>query len=101
MARVPSCARAIFGVDTGRKLHVVYLAFFLPMAIARTILLKSGMITDIGTVSLLTVVSGVVGPVILYGLIQWSGHGQFLFKRPQWAHIDRVTAPREAFASAE
>jgi uncharacterized membrane protein YcfT len=80
---------------------VVYLAFFLPMAIARTILLKSGMITDIGTVSLLTVASGVVGPVILYGLIQWSGYGQFLFKRPQWAHIDRVTAPREAFASAE
>jgi uncharacterized membrane protein YcfT len=80
---------------------VVYLAFFLPMAIARTILLKSGMIADIGTISLLTVTSGVLGPVILYGVIQWSGHGQFLFKRPQWAHIDRVPAPREALASAE
>jgi len=80
---------------------VVYLAFFLPMAIARTILLKSGMIADIGTISLLTVTSGVLGPVILYGVIQWSGYGQFLFKRPQWAHIDRVPAPREALASAE
>ena len=80
---------------------VVYLAFFLPMAIARTILLKTGIITDIGTISLLTVASGVLGPVILYGLIQWSGYGQFLFKRPQWAHIDRAPARREALASAE
>jgi uncharacterized membrane protein YcfT len=80
---------------------VVYLAFFLPMAIARTILLKSGLIADIGTISLLTVISGVLGPVVLYGLIQWSGYGQFLFKRPQWAHIDRAPAPREVLASAE
>ncbi|MDR6632148.1 putative membrane protein YcfT [Phyllobacterium sp. 1468] len=80
---------------------VVYLAFFLPMALARTVLLKSGIITDIGTISLLTVVCGVIGPVVLYWLIQWSGYGQFLFKRPQWAHIDRAPAPREALASAE
>ena len=38
---------------------VVYLAFFLPMALARTVLLKSGIITDIGTISLLTVICGV------------------------------------------
>jgi uncharacterized membrane protein YcfT len=82
---------------------VVYLAFFLPMAVARTILLRSGIITDIGTISLLTVVSGVLGPVILYGLIQWTGYGQFLFKRPQWAHIDRAPTPhgKGALASAE
>ncbi|SDP29959.1 Uncharacterized membrane protein YcfT [Phyllobacterium sp. YR620] len=80
---------------------VVYLAFFLPMALARTILLKLGIITDIGTISLLTVICGVIGPVILYGLIQWTGYGQFLFKRPPWAHIDRAPAPREAMASAE
>lgn len=80
---------------------VIYLAFFLPMAIARSILLKSGIVTDIGTISLLTVISGVLGPVILYGLIQWSGYGHFLFKRPQWAHIDRAPTPRGALASAE
>ncbi|WP_204270383.1 hypothetical protein, partial [Klebsiella aerogenes] len=56
---------------------VVYLAFFLPMAVARTVLLKSGVITDIGTISLLTVVCGVLGPVILYGLVQWTGYGRF------------------------
>jgi uncharacterized membrane protein YcfT len=82
---------------------VVYLAFFLPMAIARTVLLRSGFITDIGTISLLTVISGVLGPVILYGLVQWTGYGQFLFKRPQWAHIDSAPTPhgRGALASAE
>ncbi|MBN9135585.1 MAG: acyltransferase, partial [Phyllobacterium sp.] len=79
------------------------LAFFLPMAVARTVLLKSGVITDIGTISLLTVVCGVLGPVILYGLVQWTGYGRFLFKRPQWAHIDRAPTPqgRGALASAE
>lgn len=71
------------------------------MAIARTVLLKTGIITNVGTISLLTVVSGVLGPVILYRLIQWSDCGQFLFKRPQWAHIDRAPARREALASAE
>ncbi|QND51517.1 acyltransferase family protein [Phyllobacterium sp. 628] len=83
---------------------VVYLAFFLPMALSRTILLKSGVITDIGTISLLTVMCGVAGPVILYGLVQWTGYGRFLFKRPQWAHIDGAPTPQQgkgALASAE
>lgn len=78
---------------------VVYLAFFLPMAIARTILLKLG-IFDIGTVSLLTTISGVVGPVILYGLIQWSGYGKFLFRRPQWASIEREPEKKMAADAA-
>ncbi|MEP7453007.1 acyltransferase family protein [Phyllobacterium sp. SB3] len=69
---------------------VVYLAFFLPMAVARSILLNTGIVPDIGTISLLTVMSGVIGPVILYGLIQLTGYGHFLFKRPAWAHIDRA-----------
>src|SRR5690606_13484620 len=43
---------------------VVYLVFFLSMAIARTILLKVCFL-DVGTVSLLTPASGVIGPVVL------------------------------------
>ncbi len=74
---------------------VVYLAFFLPMAIARTVLLKIGFL-DVGTVSLLTTASGVIGPVILYGLIQWTGYGQFLFRRPAWAYIDRAPQKKTA-----
>ncbi|GLU27589.1 acyltransferase family protein [Brucella sp. NBRC 12950] len=74
---------------------VVYLAFFLPMAIARTVLLKIGFL-DVGTVSLLTTASGVIGPVILYGLIQWTGYGQFLFRRPAWAYIDHARQKKTA-----
>jgi uncharacterized membrane protein YcfT len=74
---------------------VVYLAFFLPMAIARTVLLKISFL-DVGTVSLLTTASGVIGPVILYGLIQWTGYGQFLFRRPAWAYIDRAPQKKTA-----
>jgi len=78
---------------------VVYLAFFLPMAIARTVLLKIG-IFDVGTVSLLTTASGVIGPVILYGLIQWSGYGKFLFRRPAWASIEREPEKKMAADAA-
>ena len=71
---------------------VIYLAFFLPMAISRVVLIRTGLITDIGSISLLVTICGVIGPVILYGLVQWSGRGRFLFERPDWAYIDRAPA---------
>jgi uncharacterized membrane protein YcfT len=80
---------------------VVYLAFFLPMAVTRTVLLKTGILTDIGTISLITTVAAVVGPVILYGMVNWSGYGQFLFERPQWAKIDGPAARSEKLQPAE
>jgi uncharacterized membrane protein YcfT len=79
---------------------VIYLAFFLPMAVARAVLIKTGIITDIGLVALLVTISGVVGPVILYLLVQWSGWGKFLFERPDWAYVDRKPA-RSAAIPAE
>ncbi|WP_157019726.1 acyltransferase family protein [Mesorhizobium xinjiangense] len=81
---------------------VVYLAFFLPMAAARVVLLKTGLIADIGTVAFLATAAGVIGPVVLYGLVQWTGRGQFLFERPGWARVEpRQVRPREAVAPAE
>ena len=74
---------------------VIYLAFFVPMAITRVVLVKTGIITDIGIVSLLVTVAGVAGPAILYGLIQWTGYGRFLFERPDWAYIDRAPVRRQ------
>lgn len=68
---------------------VVYLAFFLPMAATRILLLKTGIITDIGTISVLTTAMGVLLPVVLYIFIEKTGYGHFLFARPQWAIIDR------------
>jgi uncharacterized membrane protein YcfT len=67
---------------------VIYLAFFLPMATTRAVLLKLGIIGDVGTMGLLVTAAGVVGPVILYLLVQWSGFGRWLFERPRWASIE-------------
>jgi uncharacterized membrane protein YcfT len=80
---------------------VVYLAFFLPMAVTRTVLLKTGIIPDIGTMSLITTVAAVVGPVVLYGMVKWSGYGNFLFERPEWARIDKPSKPSEKLLPAE
>ncbi|MDP3896620.1 MAG: acyltransferase family protein [Mesorhizobium sp.] len=77
---------------------VVYLAFFLPMAATRVVLLKTGIVTDIGTISLITTIAAVTGPVVFYGLVQWSGYGRFLFERPDWAHID-TPAKRQVAAA--
>ena len=75
----------------------VYLAFFLPMAVTRTVLLKLGVITDLGTISLLVTIAGVAGPVLLYFAIQLTGYGRFLFERPAFARIDGPWR-RDAFA---
>lgn len=66
---------------------VIYLAFFLPMAVTRVVLLKLGIIPDIGTVSLLVWIAAIAGPLILFWLVETTGYGRFLFERPQWARL--------------
>jgi len=65
----------------GEHSIVIYLAFFLPMAASRTILLKAGIIHDIGLVSLIVTIVGVVGAVLIW----WACRNtrlNFLFERP-------------------
>ncbi|MEC9344364.1 MAG: acyltransferase family protein [Pseudomonadota bacterium] len=88
----------------GRNSIVVYLAFFLPMAVARTLLVRFAPFLDIGTISLLVTMAGIVGPVVLYQAVQITGHGRFLFERPQWARLsDRPATrrPAESLSPAE
>lgn len=80
---------------------VVYLGFFLPMAASRAILLKLGIIEDIGTVGLIVTAIGVTGPVVLYLLIQWTGYGKWLFERPAWASIEHRRAKAERPIAAQ
>src|SRR5215204_3100766 len=54
----------------GRNSIVIYLAFFLPMAISRTALLQTGYITDIGTISLIVTSEGVIGAVMLHWMLR-------------------------------
>jgi len=83
----------------GANSIVIYLAFFFPMGLTRVILLKLD-ILDIGTVSLIVNIVAVIAPVILLWVIQKTGIGWFLFKRPEWAYLGgtygRKTAPQAA-----
>jgi uncharacterized membrane protein YcfT len=86
----------------GEHSIVIYLSFFFPMAVSRAVLLKTGIITDIGTISVLVTLIGVAGPVLFYALVQWTGFGRFLFERPAWAYIDGSRRrPQEALVPAE
>ena len=65
----------------GEHSIVIYLAFFLPMAATRTLLLRTGFLHDIGTISLIVTVAGVVGAIAIW-LIALALRGNFLFERP-------------------
>jgi uncharacterized membrane protein YcfT len=85
----------------GRNSIVIYLAFFLPMAASRTLLLKAGLIADVGTISVLVTAAGVVGALALYWAVRWTPL-RFLFERPAafWlAEKPRVARPAAAPAA--
>ncbi len=66
----------------GRNSIVIYLAFFLPMAVTRTALIYTGWIADPGAISALVTIAGVIGSLVLYWLVRDTA-GRFLFERPQ------------------
>jgi uncharacterized membrane protein YcfT len=66
----------------GENSIAIYLAFFLPMALSRMLLLKTQWIPDIATVSLIVTASGVMGALA----VRWAVRGtalSFLFERPR------------------
>jgi uncharacterized membrane protein YcfT len=65
----------------GEHSIVIYLAFFLPMAATRTLLLRTGLIHDIGAISLVVTIIGVVGALALWRIALAVG-ANFLFERP-------------------
>jgi uncharacterized membrane protein YcfT len=82
----------------GKNSIVVYLAFFLGMAASRSVLLKTGIIPDLGTVALLVTASGIAGAIALF----WAVRGtplRFLFARPAWARL--ADKPKYALQPAE
>lgn len=70
----------------GAKSLVIYVAFVLPMGIARTLLLRLG-IDEPNLVSLLTMIVAIGSPLVLWWIVQKIGFGKFLFERPAWAHL--------------
>ncbi|MBO6639620.1 MAG: acyltransferase family protein [Roseitalea sp.] len=84
----------------GRHSIVIYLAFFLPMALTRAIVVKAGVVGDVGLASLVTTMAAIAGPVALYHATRLTGLGRFLFERPRFAIYerrarDRVLTPAE------
>ncbi|CAM5296268.1 Inner membrane protein YcfT OS=Afipia felis OX=1035 GN=ycfT PE=4 SV=1 [Afipia felis] len=65
----------------GEHSIVIYLAFFLPMASTRILLLKTRLITDIGWISLTVTAAGVIGALVIWWVLRNTRLG-FLFTRP-------------------
>jgi uncharacterized membrane protein YcfT len=65
----------------GEHSIVIYLAFFLPMAATRTLLLKFELIRDIGAVSLIVTIAGITGALAIWWMSRGS-RANFLFERP-------------------
>ena len=80
---------------------VVYLAFFLPMVVTREVLFRFTPWLDLGTIALIVLVTGVLGPVVFYEFTRITGWFRFLFERPDWAWIDKSGRPATAKASLQ
>ena len=77
----------------GRHSIAIYLAFFLPMAATRAILIKTGLVSDVGVVSAVVTLAAVVMPLVLERLVRETPLS-FLFRRPALFHIVRRPAMR-------
>jgi len=60
---------------------VIYLAFFLPMAATRTLLLRTGIIADVGIMSLVVTLVALFGALAIWRVALKIG-AHFLFERP-------------------
>ena len=65
----------------GEHSIVIYLAFFLPMAATRTLLLRTGVIPDIGMMSLTVTAVALFGALAIWRIALHVG-ANFLFERP-------------------
>jgi uncharacterized membrane protein YcfT len=82
----------------GKNSIVVYLAFFIGMAGSRAVLLKTGIVPDLGTVALLVTTCGIAGAVALFWAVRHTPL-RFLFARPDWAKLG--AKPKYALQPAE
>jgi uncharacterized membrane protein YcfT len=83
----------------GEHSIVIYLAFFLPMAATRTLLLRSGVIGDVGTISLLVTIVALFGALAIWQIAIRCG-ANFLFERPLAFWI-APKKPKAALQAAE
>ena len=80
----------------GEHSIVIYLAFFLPMAATRTLLLRTGIIHDVGAMSLTVTLLALFGALAIWQIALKLG-ANFLFERPDAFWI----APKKAGPSLQ
>ncbi|WP_293853319.1 acyltransferase family protein [uncultured Alsobacter sp.] len=76
----------------GRHSIVIYLAFFLPMAITRGLIVKSGLALGIGWSSVIVTMVGLAVPLLIHRVVRGTPL-RWLFERPAWAKLGQP-APR-------
>jgi len=84
----------------GSKSLIIYVAFVLPMGIARIALLRFGL-EEPNLVSIITMAVAIGAPLVLWWLTQRTGFGKFLFERPGWAHLPGTGRTRTTAVPAE
>ncbi|MEL6060480.1 MULTISPECIES: acyltransferase family protein [unclassified Methylobacterium] len=77
----------------GRRSIVIYLAFSLPMVATREILVRTGLIADIGAASLIVMVVAVLLPLVLERVVRGAPL-DVLFVRPARFHLAPARLPR-------
>ena len=75
----------------GEQALAIYLMLVIPMAATRIVLLKSGLVQDVGLVSLIVTAAAVIVPVVVQRLVRHTP-ASFLFRRPAAFRIDRPKA---------
>ncbi len=83
----------------GERSIAIYLAFFLPMIATRIVLMKTGLVTDVGWLSVWVTAAAVVGPLVLERIVSGT-RMNFLFVRPAWARLPPAK-PRGTLQPAE
>jgi uncharacterized membrane protein YcfT len=73
----------------GANSIVIYLSFFLFMAITRSVGLQVMPDINVDVLAIATTVSGIIGPVLLYWAVRKTPLS-FLFKRPDWISLKAV-----------
>lgn len=84
----------------GERSLAIYLSFTIPMSLFRALAMKSGLITDVGMLSLAVMFVSLACPLALHSLVQRFGVGRFLFERPRWAQIDEHRPVRRATSAS-
>jgi uncharacterized membrane protein YcfT len=83
----------------GEHSIVIYLAFFLPMAATRALLLRESPLHDIGMISLVVTIAGLLGALAIWRIALAAG-AKFLFERPAALWI-APKQPRSTLQPAE